>query len=188
MASKGGPSSPAPAQPPAVCCMCGDQGLTQELFRCKLCLVRSQHRYCSNLYPKVEFYRLCNWCLREEESNSSTKEINKGYSGIKNNAIPFSSNNNNIHVDNVNLDVNNNNTSTTTNTSSPSSGFKLHRVPFTSQLDNPVKKPRMLDRSASDVTDHRVRSPREISPKLGKARQVFKGKVRRYKLLEEVSS
>ncbi|XP_074557997.1 uncharacterized protein LOC141813864 [Curcuma longa] len=185
MASKGGPSSPAPAQPPAVCCMCGDQGLTQELFRCKLCLVRSQHRYCSNLYPKVEFYRLCNWCLREEESNSSTKEIVKGYSSI--NAISCSSNNN-IDVDNVNLDVNNNNTSTTTNTtSSTSSGFKLHRVPFTSQLDNPVKKPRMLNRSASDVTD-RVRSPREISPKLGKARQVFKGKVRRYKLLEEVSS
>ncbi|PVH66539.1 hypothetical protein PAHAL_1G275800 [Panicum hallii] len=30
----------------AVCCMCGDHGLPHELFRCNLCSLRLQHRYC----------------------------------------------------------------------------------------------------------------------------------------------
>lgn len=47
------------------CCMCGDRGLPHELFRCKLCRVRLQHRYCSELYPRATAYRRCNWCLRE---------------------------------------------------------------------------------------------------------------------------
>ncbi|GAB2271398.1 hypothetical protein Dimus_006237 [Dionaea muscipula] len=47
------------------CCMCGDYGLASELFRCKICQFRSQHRYCSNLYPRAETYRVCNWCLIE---------------------------------------------------------------------------------------------------------------------------
>ena len=29
----------------AVCCMCGDHGMPQELFRCKLCRLRLQHMY-----------------------------------------------------------------------------------------------------------------------------------------------
>ncbi|KAG8082208.1 hypothetical protein GUJ93_ZPchr0014g47498 [Zizania palustris] len=48
-----------------LCCMCGDHGLTEELFRCRLCRVRLQHRYCSDLYPRATAYRRCNWCLRE---------------------------------------------------------------------------------------------------------------------------
>ncbi|KAF0890311.1 hypothetical protein E2562_002722 [Oryza meyeriana var. granulata] len=48
-----------------VCCMCGDRGLPEELFRCRLCRVRLQHRYCSDLYPRATAYRRCNWCLRE---------------------------------------------------------------------------------------------------------------------------
>jgi hypothetical protein len=47
----------------AVCCMCGDHGLPQELFRCKSCRARLQHSYCSNLYPRDTAYRSCNWCL-----------------------------------------------------------------------------------------------------------------------------
>ncbi|KAL6899269.1 hypothetical protein ACP4OV_005927 [Aristida adscensionis] len=50
----------------AVCCMCGDHGLPAELFRCTLCRLRLQHRYCSELYPRAATYRSCNWCLREE--------------------------------------------------------------------------------------------------------------------------
>ncbi|XP_060171325.1 uncharacterized protein LOC132602509 [Lycium barbarum] len=50
------------------CCMCGDYGYSSELFRCTICQFRSQHRYCSNLYPKAESYQICNWCL------STTKE------------------------------------------------------------------------------------------------------------------
>uniref|UniRef100_A0A0D9W5M7 PHD-type zinc finger plants domain-containing protein n=1 Tax=Leersia perrieri TaxID=77586 RepID=A0A0D9W5M7_9ORYZ len=48
-----------------VCCMCGDIGLPEELFRCRLCRVRHQHRYCSDLYPRATAYKRCNWCLRE---------------------------------------------------------------------------------------------------------------------------
>ncbi|KAH7849594.1 hypothetical protein Vadar_020119 [Vaccinium darrowii] len=49
------------------CCMCGDYGLSTELFNCKVCQFRSQHRYCSNQYPKAESYRVCNWCLIQTE-------------------------------------------------------------------------------------------------------------------------
>ncbi|KAL6845714.1 hypothetical protein ACP4OV_024289 [Aristida adscensionis] len=48
----------------AVCCMCGDHGLPGELFRCRCCRARLQHRYCSDLYPRATAYRRCNWCLR----------------------------------------------------------------------------------------------------------------------------
>ncbi|KAL4335811.1 hypothetical protein GQ457_07G024000 [Hibiscus cannabinus] len=67
------------------CCMCGDSGFTHELLQCKLCHFRSQHRsfyfppksrYCSNLYPKAESYEVCNWCLSQKldskSQNSST--------------------------------------------------------------------------------------------------------------------
>nr|CAD1826283.1 unnamed protein product [Ananas comosus var. bracteatus] len=70
-----GKGSCAPSQSPspaaaaaAICCMCGDHGLPRELFKCKICLVRSQHKYCSNLYPRATTYRACNWCLREEHA------------------------------------------------------------------------------------------------------------------------
>ncbi|KAF7002011.1 hypothetical protein CFC21_017553 [Triticum aestivum] len=59
------PPSPLGAGACAVCCMCGDRGLPHELLRCKLCRVRLQHRYCSDLYPRATAYRRCNWCLRE---------------------------------------------------------------------------------------------------------------------------
>ncbi|GAY41523.1 hypothetical protein CUMW_060130, partial [Citrus unshiu] len=49
--------SQSQASCPAECCMCGDYGVSNELFRCKVCQFRSQHRYCSNLYPKAESYQ-----------------------------------------------------------------------------------------------------------------------------------
>ncbi|CAL9075563.1 Zinc finger protein [Musa troglodytarum] len=158
MGSKGG-AAPPPSS--VVCCMCGDRGLMQELFRCKLCLLRSQHRYCSDFYPKAESYRTCNWCLREEGERSLPKEAMKD----PNSLVPSSSNN---------------------DSSNGSGASKLHRGAFSSQLNKPIKKPRLLDWSASDVTD-RVRSG-ELSSGSGRARQVLRGKARRYKLLEEVSS
>ncbi|XP_065030280.1 uncharacterized protein LOC135652891 [Musa acuminata AAA Group] len=158
MGSKGG-AAPPPSS--VVCCMCGDRGLMQELFRCKLCLVRSQHRYCSNFYPKAESYRTCNWCLREEGERSLPKEAMKD----TNRLVSSSSNN---------------------DSSNDSGASKLHRGDFSSQLNKPIKKPRLLDWSASDVTD-RVWSG-ELSSGSGRARQVLRGKARRYKLLEEVSS
>ncbi|CAL9156056.1 unnamed protein product [Musa hybrid cultivar] len=135
-----------------VCCMCGDHGLLLELFQCKVCLVRSQHKYCSDLYLKTDSYRACNWCLRDEGETKDTKK-------------PISSSN-----------------------TTEGSGVKIQReITLPSQLNKPIKKMRLLDRSASDATDH-MRSE-ELSPSFRRGgRQVAKGKVRRYKLLEEVSS
>ncbi|RWW77038.1 hypothetical protein BHE74_00014824 [Ensete ventricosum] len=158
MGSKGG-AAPPPSS--VVCCMCGDPGLMQELFRCKLCLVRSQHRYCSDFYPKAESYRTCNWCLREEGERSLPKEAMKD----PNSVVSSSSNN---------------------DSGNGSGASKLHRGAFSSQLNKPIKKPRLLNWAASDVTD-RVRSG-ELSSGSGRARQALRGKARRYKLLEEVSS
>lgn len=52
--------------------MCGDLGLPHHLFRCKVCHFRSQHRYCSNLYPRAEIYRVCNWCLIHKDDGGAT--------------------------------------------------------------------------------------------------------------------
>ncbi|KAI3442814.1 uncharacterized protein J3R85_001091, partial [Psidium guajava] len=59
------------------CCMCGDRGLSEELLPCKICHFRSQHRYCSNLYPKAKSYQVCNWCLAQSQHGSSSKEKSK---------------------------------------------------------------------------------------------------------------
>ncbi|PKA50021.1 hypothetical protein AXF42_Ash017560 [Apostasia shenzhenica] len=115
MCSTGASSTPPPAV--VVCCMCGDRGLPEELFRCKFCFFRSQHKYCSDLYPKAEACRACNWCLRDEGLKSPSE----------------------YHV-------------------------------------KPVKKRKVPEAGAP--------------PAVGTARvrQIFRGRVRRYKLLEEVSS
>ncbi|KAK8477974.1 hypothetical protein V6N11_047397 [Hibiscus sabdariffa] len=66
--------------PQVECCMCGDSGLTQELFQCRICHFRSQHRYCSNLYPSAEFYRVCNWCLNQKEDSKEQRSQNSSNS------------------------------------------------------------------------------------------------------------
>ncbi|KAG0533509.1 hypothetical protein BDA96_04G199100 [Sorghum bicolor] len=57
----------AAAAAAAVCCMCGDQGLPDELFQCAVCLQRLQHRYCSDQYPRMAAYSTCNWCLGDKQ-------------------------------------------------------------------------------------------------------------------------
>ncbi|KAI6689252.1 hypothetical protein NL676_026080 [Syzygium grande] len=59
------------------CCMCGDHGFAEELLQCKICHFRSQHRYCSNLYPKAKSYQVCNWCLAENQDGTSMKDKSK---------------------------------------------------------------------------------------------------------------
>lgn len=55
------------------CCMCGDTGFSRELFQCRICLHRSQHTYCSCLYPTAESYQVCDWCLRNGEERKASK-------------------------------------------------------------------------------------------------------------------
>lgn len=64
----------------------------------------------------------------------------------------------------------------------------LHRGDYASHLINkPIKKQRAPERSSADAMIQIAR-PADLSPGLGRTRHAFRGKVRRYKLLEEVSS
>ncbi|KAL5714323.1 hypothetical protein ACHQM5_016302 [Ranunculus cassubicifolius] len=63
----------APISPRVECCMCGDFGLVNHLFQCRVCLFRSQHRYCSNLYSKVESILVCDWCLKKDYESTEGK-------------------------------------------------------------------------------------------------------------------
>ncbi|XP_019057957.1 PREDICTED: uncharacterized protein LOC104806779 isoform X2 [Tarenaya hassleriana] len=56
------------------CCMCGDSGLSHELLFCKTCRFRSQHRYCSNMYPNSDSYDTCNWCLGQNSDINKQRD------------------------------------------------------------------------------------------------------------------
>ncbi|KAL3743755.1 hypothetical protein ACJRO7_018941 [Eucalyptus globulus] len=56
---------------PAVCCMCGDVGFPEKLFRCNQCGNRYQHLYCSNYCSESsEPVEQCDWCQSELKSSS----------------------------------------------------------------------------------------------------------------------
>ncbi|KAK4269835.1 hypothetical protein QN277_022942 [Acacia crassicarpa] len=57
-----------------VCCMCGDVGFPDKLFRCRKCRHRFQHSYCSNYYGELPEIELCDWCQNEEKSSRTSKK------------------------------------------------------------------------------------------------------------------
>ncbi|PWA99105.1 hypothetical protein CTI12_AA012340 [Artemisia annua] len=63
-----------------VCCMCGDVGFPDKIFRCINCLNRFQHSYCSNYYNQSSGPpELCDWCQTgdirsSKQGNSSSKK------------------------------------------------------------------------------------------------------------------
>ncbi|KAL8486815.1 hypothetical protein ACS0TY_023489 [Phlomoides rotata] len=175
------------------CCMCGDQGLSSELFTCKTCRFRLQHKYCSNLYPGAESYTVCNWCL-------SQKDDKKGGGGGERLIIsPKSSHKiTTVHQDDhdgikmikkkrVLLGEGQGDRRTISSNSQIKKSSKL-----------PVEAAAGRRRVASDhaggggrdINIRRTRSE-EMSSKGGNGmiiKQVFRNKVRRYKLLDDVSS
>ncbi|CAH8358577.1 unnamed protein product [Eruca vesicaria subsp. sativa] len=51
-----------------VCCMCGDVGFSDKLFRCGHCRNRFQHSYCSNYYREfAEPAEICGWCQSDDK-------------------------------------------------------------------------------------------------------------------------
>ncbi|KAI4337627.1 hypothetical protein L6164_016016 [Bauhinia variegata] len=180
------------------CCMCGDCGFSEELFQCKVCQFRSQHRYCSNLYPTAVSYGTCNWCLRQKED-------------IKEKS-PKSSNSSSSYRNNGSGDDENKNKKTRNGISPRNSGGKkgqkgsAHHL----QLKNPSKKqqrstearsppptsPSVLVSTRKRIITNgaleeklRITRSEDISNRGGViTRQVFRNRVRRYKLLDEVSS
>ncbi|GMH22435.1 hypothetical protein Nepgr_024278 [Nepenthes gracilis] len=167
------------------CCMCGDCGLSCELFRCKVCQFRSQHRYCSNLYPKAKSYSVCNWCLidaADKTSNSSndssspyktsSEEANRpnhGKSKKKSNGVDHHRN----HVlkgqikKQRSLEV------------PPAVGWK-RIVAGTSVKNGSTGEERLIRRTKSDEMTN--------GSGTGITKHVLRNKVRRYKLLDEISS
>ncbi|KAI3700964.1 hypothetical protein L2E82_45605 [Cichorium intybus] len=73
-----------------VCCMCGDVGFPDKIFRCIKCHHRFQHSYCSNYYTESsEPTELCDWCQTDEvqpskHRGSSKKPTTKLETGISN--------------------------------------------------------------------------------------------------------
>ncbi|KAM5575480.1 hypothetical protein ABKV19_014440 [Rosa sericea] len=194
------------------CCMCGDFGFSYELFQCKACQFRSQHRYCSNLYPKAESYRICNWCLTQKEE---TKERSQNSSNSSSSCKKDQSHQEHLHH-NHDSKVNR------IKKNSPKSSHDHHtdgsglRGSMKLQPSGPIKKQRSLDHHHNQVSSS-PRSPSLVRKRIitngakeeaekirrtrseetsninrinnhGITRQVFRNKVRRYKLLDEVSS
>ncbi|KAL5215805.1 hypothetical protein ABZP36_007206 [Zizania latifolia] len=169
-----------------VCCMCGDHGLPEELFRCRLCRVRLQHRYCSDLYPRATAYRRCNWCLREPTALAGGGHAHEAADKptVRRKATPSSP------------------SSSTEETASNSDGERkllqeagcsASRREAGAGLGRPVKKQKAAadERKAHVVTTGAAATKGNGNKKLmqaGKKTGVKQVRVRRYKLLAEVIS
>ncbi|EOY15393.1 hypothetical protein QUC31_000522 [Theobroma cacao] len=167
------------------CCMCGDSGLTHELFQCKVCQFRSQHSYCSNLYPKAESYKVCNWCLNQkEDSKEKSQNSCNSSASCKDNSEDDSKNK---------KKSDHHNQGPTGLKGSQRNNLKLQLI------KNPIKKPKSPEKSPT-TTRKRIITNARLEEKLRRTkseeisnsglitRHVFRNKVRRYKLLDEVSS
>ncbi|KAF2291609.1 hypothetical protein GH714_026133 [Hevea brasiliensis] len=132
--------------------------------------------YCSNLFPKAESYQVCNWCLSHETKEKPQTSSNS------------SSSNKNSSEDDSSKNSQNKN----------KGGLKSQRGSLQLQMNSPIKKQRSPERSP--VTRRRLISngkleeklirrtkSEEISNNIGTPKQAFRNKVRRYKLLDEVS-
>ncbi|XP_076921042.1 uncharacterized protein LOC143582329 [Bidens hawaiensis] len=54
-----------------VCCMCGDVGFPDKIFRCTTCQYRFQHSYCSNYNNESsDPPEHCDWCKAEDIKSS----------------------------------------------------------------------------------------------------------------------
>ncbi|XVF39607.1 hypothetical protein PTKIN_Ptkin01aG0047300 [Pterospermum kingtungense] len=170
------------------CCMCGDSGLTQELFQCKVCQFRSQHRYCSNIYPKALSYRVCNWCLNQKEDSKERSQNSSNSSA--------SCKYNTEGSDSKNKKKGDNHGDAGLKSSQKNNNLKLQLM----KSPCSIKKSKSADKLSPVTTRKRIITNALLEEKLRRAkseelsnrgiitRHVFRNKVRRYKLLDEVSS
>ncbi|XP_022951049.1 uncharacterized protein LOC111454013 [Cucurbita moschata] len=170
-------AAPASSPSEAECCMCGDFGFSDELFRCKICQFRSQHRYCSNLYPKADCYRICNWCLTQKEESKAKS--------------PNSSNSSSLTTrdDHSSIKTPRNKDQIRTFLPLQTRPIKKQRSPEASERPQPPPPPPPRRKPIAVEDNLRRTRSEEISHRSGIQRPViFRNKVRRYKLLDEVSS
>ncbi|XP_039021449.1 uncharacterized protein LOC120153596 isoform X2 [Hibiscus syriacus] len=165
------------------CCMCGDSGLTRELFQCKICHFRSQH---SNLYPKAEFYRVCNWCLDQKEDSKDQRSQNSSNSSATWKDKIEEDDSNKKNKKNKKKTENDNNHGGMKGGGQRSKDLRLR---VTKRSPSPEKSPRRRIISNARLEEKLRRTKSEERSNGGFiTRHVFRNKVRRYKLLDEVSS
>ncbi|CAI0467743.1 unnamed protein product [Linum tenue] len=159
--------------------MCGDFGFSYELFQCQVCHFRSQHRYCSNLYPKAESYEACNWCLHRDDSKDKSQNSSNSSSSNRNSASDGDGRRARV--------------------SDRAGPVKSQRISIRQSINGPVKKHKSPDRSMATTPRRRLISNGELEKKLRRTKSEVivknsnsnnhnNNKVRRYKLLDEVSS
>ncbi|KAL5102560.1 hypothetical protein RYX36_006887 [Vicia faba] len=176
------------------CCMCGDLGFSDQLFHCKICQFRSQHRYCSNLYPRTDISGTCNWCLSQEDSpnssnssssyknNGSTEDEGKNKKIIKKGLIKGSGGCGDV----IELQL-------PKPMKKPKSPPSEAKSPLSSTSPPVIvsTRKRIITNGALEEKLRRMRSEGVIKSSNSDGattKHVFRNKVRRYKLLEEVSS
>ncbi|XP_062097330.1 uncharacterized protein LOC133803341 [Humulus lupulus] len=197
------------------CCMCGDYGFSYELFQCKVCQFRSQHRYCSNLYPNMpDSCRTCNWCLMtqnedktQHSSNSNSSSSCKNEDKTASSKTKMNNNSNNdhhLHHHQVGPLILRRQGIRPMNLQQLSGPIKKQKSveivvpPPPSPSPSPAAKSpsirkRVLTNGAKEERLRRTRSAEISNAPTGNgngftSKQVFRSKVRRYKLLDEVSS
>ncbi|KAH6813104.1 zinc ion-binding protein [Perilla frutescens var. frutescens] len=70
-----------------VCCLCGDVGFSDKLFRCSKCRHRFQHSYCSNYYREDGgLIQVCDWCQCEERNFTARQSGSSPPSSRNNNS------------------------------------------------------------------------------------------------------
>lgn len=168
-------------------------------------------RYCSNLYPNAESYRICNWCLSQnEDMKEKSQNSSNSSSSCKNDSVEDSESPNNNKKKSL---------------KQQQGGLRSLGVSMQLQLNGPIKKQRsteipppspspspssslsppvsvsvstrkrIITNGAKEEKLRRTRSEEKLRRARsedisngGITKQVFRNKVRRYKLLDEVSS
>ncbi|KAL7158462.1 hypothetical protein ABFS83_02G144900 [Erythranthe nasuta] len=142
-----------------VCCMCGDVGFPDKLFRCSKCRNRFQHSYCSNYYSECRgAIEVCDWCQCEERNSH---RHGGGGGGAANN----------ISSSSASLRSNNNNNNSTIKSPSSSSAH-ANEVRSAYSGDKIKQHHREEGGAASEKAAGKTPSPRPTT--------------RRYKLLKDV--
>ncbi|KAE9605942.1 hypothetical protein Lal_00024917 [Lupinus albus] len=177
------------------CCMCGDPGFSDQIFQCKVCQFRSQHRYCSNIYPNLESLGTCNWCLSQKESDKSPNSSNSS-SPYSNNNSPYDENNKNKKIK---KGLRGSTSSALQLQLQKKPIKKLHKSPEAISPVSISKSPssqsvlistrkRIITNGALEERLRRINSEDITNTSSGTPKQIFRNKLKRYKLLDEVSS
>lgn len=139
------------------------------------------------MYPKAESYRICNWCLSPKEvsgdktqNSSNSSSSCRNTSDVQDGPIKFKKK----LIRNENIDIGPN-----------PKGKKGSLMKLQLIKKNPIKIQKSMERSPSMAARKRVtieekirRTKSEEISNRGITRKVLKNRVRRYKLLDEVSS